>query len=267
VADKSVDDFELDSESYTLEELAWGIARRTYDFWETASVKLADLEEPSTIDDIIGRVLRERTETIQRFDYNGLRRIEGESDLRYRRRLQLQRWKEALFERISDRIRSVIGSPDVVTRGIGPTGAPLEIPREIASQIVIDLKTNTLSTPDGVVVWRAVFVCRTAKALPAPPIEPEPALAPAAVEPTPAPTSAPDHPVSDTIIMASMESEILKRRDAGDRTTGPAIVLATADKFRGRVTERYARKLYRKLPKELKGKRGPQGPRISRQNS
>jgi hypothetical protein len=168
VPDKNVDDFELDSEPYTLEELAWGIARRTYHFWETASDKLADLEKPSAVAYIIRSIHGERINTIDRFEYHGiLRRLEGESDLRYRRRLQLQRWKDALFERMSNRIRAVIGSARFGTWGIGPTGEQHEIARELASQIAIDLKANTLSTPDGGVVWRAVFVRQTAKALPA----------------------------------------------------------------------------------------------------
>jgi hypothetical protein len=78
---------------------------------------------------------------------------------------------------------------------------------------------------------------------------------------------APNYSLSDTVIMASMETMIRNIRDAGDRTTGHAIVTYMMNDFRGRVTERRLRNLYGKLDKDLKGKRGPKGPRISRQNS
>jgi hypothetical protein len=72
-----------------------------------------------------------------------------------------------------------------------------------------------------------------------------------------------ERPADDVTVKASMQAEILKRRAAGERTKQPDIVLATTTEFHGRLTERRARQLYKELPKELKGRRGPKGPRIS----
>jgi len=63
-----------------------------------------------------------------------------------------------------------------------------------------------------------------------------------------------------------MAGQIVDRRNKGQTPDQPTMVIAAVDNFRKQgLTERHARKLYSELDSSLKGKRGPKGPRISRQ--
>jgi len=61
-----------------------------------------------------------------------------------------------LQSRLHIAVREIIASPNVTTRGIRPDGALVEVPRNIATQLKLDLAKHILSTADGGVVWRAV---------------------------------------------------------------------------------------------------------------
>src|SRR5262249_38438518 len=63
-----------------------------------------------------------------------------------------------LLSRLLDAVRNVIASPSALTQGVRPDGTLVEVPRAIAQQLKIDLENNTVSTSDGGVIWRAVFV-------------------------------------------------------------------------------------------------------------
>jgi hypothetical protein len=65
---------------------------------------------------------------------------------------------EALVDKVYGAVRGAISSPSILTQGISPEGKLVAVPRVVAPQLKIDLSKNTLSTPDGGVVWRAVLV-------------------------------------------------------------------------------------------------------------
>jgi hypothetical protein len=83
--------------------------------------------------------------------------------------------------------------------------------------------------------------------------------------PSKAAPSAPEPAWDDRIVKTWMGGEILKRRrETGEQTDRDSIAMAARIKFDGLGTER-SKKLYRALDKDLKGKRGPKGPRNSGQ--
>jgi hypothetical protein len=69
-----------------------------------------------------------------------------------------QRRFNDLVERLHTAVYGVIASPSARTQGIRPDGTLGDVPRAIARQLKIDFENNTLSTPDGGVVWRAIVV-------------------------------------------------------------------------------------------------------------
>ena len=72
--------------------------------------------------------------------------------------------------------------------------------------------------------------------------------------------------VDDETVKIWMSGDIVARRNRGDEPDLPTMVNAARDEFRDRgLGERRARKIYATLKEYLKGKRGPRGPRISRQ--
>jgi hypothetical protein len=136
---------------HTLSELAEHVALRTYRYWlKTAELLAPSLfENPSNLD--------------SGFEWtaDGGLSIHGP---RWRRRREINGRRERLFERISDRIRDALASPRYTVTGIGPAGTSLDVPRDRAKQIAVDLDGNTLSTQDGGFVWRAITIRTTTPA-------------------------------------------------------------------------------------------------------
>lgn len=144
-----------------------------------------------------------------------------------------------LQSRLHIAVREIIASPNVTTRGIRPDGALVEVPRNIATQLKLDLENNILSTADGGVVWRAVVV-----RIPAPSLE-------VASE-----QSRPATPVPASVVDAFLRVEIFRRgksREPKDRDT-MVQVLRRQFPF---VGARKARELFTNLPKALKERPGP----------
>lgn len=84
------------------------------------------------------------------------------ADLRYGTEFSWMTREEKRFNDLTNRIhravRNVVASTDARTEGVRPDGTLGEVPRTIAHQLKIDFDNNTLSTPDGAVIWRAVIV-------------------------------------------------------------------------------------------------------------
>lgn len=112
----------LGEHAHTLDELARRLTWRTYRLWFRARRALSDVPRGAT----------------------RAREVEG-------RRL-------LLHGRISQWICAAIASPVCRTMGSTPAGERVEIARELAGQLSIDLTNNTLTSRDGGLVWRAVTV-------------------------------------------------------------------------------------------------------------
>ncbi len=112
----------LGEHAHTLDELARRLTWRTYRLWFRARRALLDVPYVAT----------------------RAREIEG-------RRL-------LLHGRISQWICAAVASPVCRTMGSTPAGERVEIARELAGQLIVDLTNNTLTSRDGGLVWRAVTV-------------------------------------------------------------------------------------------------------------
>jgi hypothetical protein len=136
---KNVDDFELDG-PHALAELVTYIAPLTFRRWQKMPEPLAhdQVNLDTLLDWVPGSPIRLKAASAS-----------------YRR--QLGR-RQLVFERLSDYVRDALASPRYTMAGIGPAGTMIEVPRELANQVTIDIERNTLSTPDGGMVWRAVVV-------------------------------------------------------------------------------------------------------------
>ncbi len=132
----------LGEQDYTLEGLARRLEPRAYEEWQT-----------------------ERQDRLQNSFPDSVGRHEFPAylaDLRYGTEFSWMTREEKRFNNLTDRIyravRNVIASSHARTEGVRPDGTLGEVPRTIAQQLKIDFDKNTLSTPDGGVVWRAVIV-------------------------------------------------------------------------------------------------------------
>jgi hypothetical protein len=160
MSSRNADDFSLEDRAHTLSELADIVAPRTYDYWLLAADLLAELPPPRaavvTSDQVdLASVLDWTPGSPIRLKAGVVRNSQDASSVR---RGEIEGRRETLFKRIAARIRDAIASPRCFTAGIGPAGTLIEIPRELANQVVINLEHNTLSTMDGGMVWRGVVV-------------------------------------------------------------------------------------------------------------
>jgi hypothetical protein len=140
---KNVDDFELYG-PHTLAELVKHIAPLTYRCW-------ARSKPPAP-----RPVISDQVNVDSLLDWTPGSPIRLKGTARCGRR-------EAIFGRLSGYVRDVLASPRYTVTGIGPAGTPLDVPCDLANQLVTDLEHNILSTMDGGAVWRGVTV-RTAPA-------------------------------------------------------------------------------------------------------
>jgi hypothetical protein len=75
------------------------------------------------------------------------------------RRAEMERRRAALHNRLMEKIRAVLSSPDCVIKGIGPAGTQVVVPRTIVPQLEIDLRRQVLSANGGTwSKWEAVVV-------------------------------------------------------------------------------------------------------------
>ena len=131
---KNVDDLNLDG-PHTLAELLQRIAPLTYRCW-------ARIKSPAP------------------WPING--RVNINSVLDWTPRMSVvARRRVALLERLSDYVRDALASRRYKLAGTGPDGNRLDIDRDLANQLVIDLDGNTLRIRDGGFVWRAISVRMT----------------------------------------------------------------------------------------------------------
>jgi hypothetical protein len=132
----------LGKQGYTLESLARRLEPRAYEEWKTERQD---------------RVRNSFPGAVERHEFPAYL-----ADLRYGTDFSWMTREERRFNDLTDRIRravrDVIASTDACTEGVRPDGSLGEVPRTIAQQLKIDFDNNTLSTPDGGVVWRAVIV-------------------------------------------------------------------------------------------------------------
>jgi hypothetical protein len=153
---KNVDDLELNG-PHTLAELITYIAPLTFRRWQKNPEPLA---HPRTTRNS-GQVL---IDSLINWTPDSPIRLKAPREAIYRRQLDLDGRRHLLFERLSDYVRDALASPRYTMAGIGPAGTMIEVPRDLADQVVIDFARNTLSTPDGGAVWRAIVVRTTSAA-------------------------------------------------------------------------------------------------------
>jgi hypothetical protein len=169
--------------------------------------------------------------------------------------LTLQRAAGRLEE---DRIDWILVHPNVAVTGLNSSGARVPIDKRVFASSTIDHANGAIATSDGRLAWSAVTLELTT------------AAATNGESPAPAPTpgSPVESSVDDETVKTWMGGKIIERRNRGEPTDLPIMVNTARAEFSDQgLGERRARKIYSTLDKELKGKRGPRGPRISRQNS
>lgn len=144
---------------HTLQDVARRLTHRTYALWyksqfQSHFLAMARLAVEREWSDA------ERTDPAKVLFAGNNREIideHVESHL-YRRTRAVEGRRALLFGRISMWIRAAIRSQKCITRGMGPTGLRVDIPRDLAPQLVVDLEGNTLRSPDGSLIWRLVTV-------------------------------------------------------------------------------------------------------------
>lgn len=146
---KDIDDSELNG-PHTLAKFAERVAPRTYHHW----LKTTELLGPTPLQRAMGVSDASLDSTLEWTADGGI----SFYGPRWKRRRQIKERREMLFERLSDYLRDAIASTRFATAAIGPAGTMIEVSWELANQAVIDIERNTLSTPDGGIVWRAVTV-------------------------------------------------------------------------------------------------------------
>lgn len=152
----------LGEHAHTLDELARRLTWRTYRLWFRARRALLDAPDSALREETSRVAFLEPAEIVRR-GATRAREVEG-------RRL-------LLHGRISQWICAAIASPVCRTMGSTPAGERVEIAREIAGQLVVDLTNNTLASRDGGLVWRAVTVSCVAPVSAAVPAKASPAPA------------------------------------------------------------------------------------------
>lgn len=248
MTNNTTDDVPLGQGSYTLADLAGLLAPRAYDYWSLVSEQLTrpvldrdQLISKSLIDWVPGSPIRLNTGL-------GPHRY---VDLSAARRRALEGRREALFRRISSRIRDAVASTRCVTVGIGPAGTLIEVPRVLAAQVVIDLEGNTLGTLDGHTVWRAVTVRAIAEAELSSLSNP---ASPNAFDG--------DTPPDDRVVTAWLVEEQAKRikADRADKGYGLKEVRIYLRHEFPHLSRDDVDHFYRSLPANLQEKSGPKGP-------
>jgi hypothetical protein len=223
----SDEDDSNEDKSFSLAELADDVAPRTFDLWNRTTRELAWVKRRWLF------LNNPRDE----MNIDGLYWVPG-IGLRRTRQRQLNERRERLFAWLCGNLREAIGSSRCTTTGIGPMGNPIVIQRELAPQLVIDLDDNTLATPDGGMIWRAIRVKRRATK---------------------------QHPVFDIeIAKAWMTLEMMRRRDTGGDTGRDAMVIAVRREYPD-LGARDARNTFTKLSKALKKRPGPRPRAVSGQ--
>ncbi len=156
----------LGEHAHTLDELARRLTWRTYRLWFRARRALLDAPDSALREETSRVAFLEPAEIVRR-GATRAREVEG-------RRL-------LLHGRISQWICAAIASPVCRTMGSTAAGERVEIARELAGQLSVDLSNNTLTSRDGGLVWRAVTV-----ACVAPVTVPASAVVPVTATPAPA---------------------------------------------------------------------------------
>jgi hypothetical protein len=178
-------ELDLDDKPYTLEELAQRFEPQIYEDWkkELQARRLDALDSGFTS---WGR----RDAAAYLADVRqGTEFSKGARD---------ERRFNDLRRRLHAAVRDVIALPLYKTTGIGPMGNVIEIPRERANQLLIDIENNTLSTPDGGMIWRAIVVRSQAARLP-----PQP-------EKSPQPDDPPLRKVEDRVTLVGQAKAALR---------------------------------------------------------
>ena len=207
----------LGDKPYSLDALGAQLDPKTYQEWKEALNARAEafLKGESGMGSTFRR---NATRTITDL----LNRVEPNEEQKQQRRI------DTALGKLKSQLGDIIASDDYCTRGIGSAGNMVDVPRGIAHQLKIDMQDNTLSTPDGGVIWRAVTVRPSAPAMP-------------------------DHdgakPVSDDSLDEAaartwMIVEMARRQRAQEVKTGPAMVIAVRHRF-PKLGERRARALHK----------------------